>query len=161
MRNCDEFSSYYDKLLSLVDGDPRIEIINETLSPIEIESLIRNSDVFISLHRAEGFGLHLAEAMRAGTITIATGWSGNLEFMNKYNSYLISYNLIQVYDTESIYTINAANVWADASVSNAADILNKIQSNESQSGHLIKQAQQDIKNNLNALVYKQALNGAT
>ena len=52
--------------------------------------LIARSDCYVSLHRAEGFGYTMAEAMLAGKPVIATGYSGNLEFMNDDNSFLVA-----------------------------------------------------------------------
>jgi glycosyltransferase involved in cell wall biosynthesis len=60
-------------------------------------------DVYLSLHRSEGFGLTLAEAMGAGRATIATGWSGNLEFMNDEVSRLIPARLVPVVDPQGLY----------------------------------------------------------
>ena len=53
-------------------------------------------DCYVSLHRAEGFGLTLAEAMAHGKPVIATGYSGNLTFMNDGNSYLVPYKLTEL-----------------------------------------------------------------
>ena len=50
-------------------------------------------DCYVSLHRAEGFGLTLAEAMAIGKPVIATGYSGNVDFMNDANSYLVDYEI--------------------------------------------------------------------
>lgn len=51
---------------------------------------------YVSLHRAEGLGLGLAEAMYLGRAVISTGYSGNLEFMNENNSLLVAYGLVPV-----------------------------------------------------------------
>lgn len=58
------------------------------LSQIENDTLIPLSDCYTSLHRSEGFGLRMAEAMALGKPTIATAYSGNLDFMTAENSYL-------------------------------------------------------------------------
>src|SRR6185437_16308815 len=60
---------------------PRAQAIYGDLSDNEIKNLIRVSDVFVSLHRSEGFGRGMAEAMALGRPAIATGYSGNLDFM--------------------------------------------------------------------------------
>jgi glycosyltransferase involved in cell wall biosynthesis len=56
--------------------------------------VICNCDSYISLHRSEGFGLTMAEAMYFSKPVIATGYSGNLEFMNEENSFLVSQKLL-------------------------------------------------------------------
>ena len=53
-------------------------------------------DCYVSLHRSEGLGLTMAEAMALGKPVIATGYSGNLEFMDESNSYLVPYELVDV-----------------------------------------------------------------
>ena len=53
-------------------------------------------DAHVSLHRSEGFGLHLADAMAAGKPVIATGYSGNLAYMATENSSLVPYELVPV-----------------------------------------------------------------
>jgi glycosyltransferase involved in cell wall biosynthesis len=79
-------------------------------------------DAYISLHRSEGFGLGIAEAMCAGVPTIATGWSGNMDFMNTDNSLPIRYNLVDVEDDQGKYPSDLGQ-WADADVFHAAQCL--------------------------------------
>ena len=59
--------------------------INKT----EVNSLLKDVDVYVSLHRSEGFGLVMAEAMYLGTPVIATAWSGNTEFMNDHTACMV------------------------------------------------------------------------
>jgi glycosyltransferase involved in cell wall biosynthesis len=63
--------------------------LRETLSDAEITALYRLAHVYVSAHHAEGWGLTLSDAMLLGTPVIATGYSGNLEFMTAENSYLL------------------------------------------------------------------------
>lgn len=72
-----------DILKGALKNYSNIFYITDTLEKIQVNSLIKACDVFISLHRAEGFGLVMAEAMLVGTVTIATDWSSNTEFMNE------------------------------------------------------------------------------
>ena len=65
--------------------------------------LINSCDSVVSLHRAEGFGLHLAEAMAFGKLVIATNWSGNLDFMNSENSFLVNYELVEIQEDHNNY----------------------------------------------------------
>lgn len=66
------------------------KIILKTLSDTEIYNLYLELDIYVSLHRSEGFGLTCAEALSLGVLTIATGYSGNLDFMNSENSLLVA-----------------------------------------------------------------------
>ena len=75
-------------------------LLNADLSGAEMASLMACSDVYVSLHRSEGFGLGIAEAMLAGRPTITTAYSGNLDFMNSQNSCLVGYRLTPVSTAE-------------------------------------------------------------
>ncbi|MBI5532811.1 MAG: glycosyltransferase [Deltaproteobacteria bacterium] len=75
-------------------GGPKVWLVTEDLSPAALGSLYRRADAYVSLHRAEGFGLCMAEAMLAGTPVIATGWSGNLEFMDARSAWLVGCDLV-------------------------------------------------------------------
>ena len=104
------------KLHTRCDGDPRIRIIDETLSYVDVPSLYASCDVFVSLHRSEGFGFGLLEAMTLGRPVIATAWSGNMAFMDHCNSCLVRYNLIPVNSSLSVYNdrfVGGAPTWAD------------------------------------------------
>ena len=59
-------------------------------------ALFARADCYVSLHRAEGFGLTLAESMALGKPVIATGFSGNTDFMTPANSYLVDWALTEV-----------------------------------------------------------------
>ena len=87
--------------------------------------LMAASDIVISLHRSEGFGLVPAQAMHLGKPVIATAWSGNLEFMTKRNSALVSYSLVPVHDPEGAFVADG-QMWADADVEEAAAWLRRL-----------------------------------
>jgi len=75
---------------------PDIIFIDDRFDHPSMTALFELLDCYTSLHRSEGLGLSLAAAMAAGTPAIATGWSGNLEFMNDANSILVPYELVEV-----------------------------------------------------------------
>jgi glycosyltransferase involved in cell wall biosynthesis len=90
-------------------GDaPNIRLISATLSEPRLRGLIAASDIVLSLHRSEGFGLVPAAAMLLGRPVVATGWSGNLTFMNETVSALVSYRLIPVVDRRGNYEVQGA-----------------------------------------------------
>jgi glycosyltransferase involved in cell wall biosynthesis len=88
-----------------------IVFLDGFLSPLEMRALFQLLDCYVSLHRSEGLGLTLASAMAAGTPAIATGWSGNLEFMSPDDSILLPYKLVEVGPEAAPYPANAW--WAD------------------------------------------------
>jgi glycosyltransferase involved in cell wall biosynthesis len=120
-----------------VGSASNIIVIVENLSEQKFRSLIASCDVVLSLHRSEGFGLTLANAALMEKPVVATGWSGNLEFMNAECSALVSCRLIPVVDTRKIYTVEGA-LWADPSIEDAANWLRKLFDNDGlriQMGH--------------------------
>jgi glycosyltransferase involved in cell wall biosynthesis len=107
------------ELNAAIAGAPNIRIIERTLSSKDMTGLMALSDIVISTHRSEGFGLICAEAMRLGKPVVATGWSGNLDFMNEENSALLPYKLIPVEDRDNAFD-GKNQKWADPDVDAAA-----------------------------------------
>ena len=93
-------------------------LIERGLTDNETKNLVHSCDCFVSLHRSEGIGRFLAEAMYMGKPVIATGWSGNMEFMNRDVACLVSYRLVPV--REGDYPFWENQLWADPNVDEAA-----------------------------------------
>jgi glycosyltransferase involved in cell wall biosynthesis len=106
------------KFLKTVEKVDRVMTVDGLLTEDEIRSLVWCSDCFISLHRAEGFGFGLSSAMFLEKPVIATGFSGNLDYMTKENSYLVPYTLCPV--PEGGYPYWEGQVWADPDVQRAS-----------------------------------------
>jgi glycosyltransferase involved in cell wall biosynthesis len=102
----------------------RLIIIDKLLGNNEIKNLVRCCDCFISLHRSEGFGRGLAEAMYLSKPVIATGYSGNADFMNEENSCLVRYDLIPV--REGQYPYPVGQVWAEPDADHAVEYMLKL-----------------------------------
>src|SRR5262249_31725840 len=75
-----------------------------------VRDLMAACDVYISLHRSEGTGLTITDAMALGKPVIATGWSGNMDFMSVANSYPVQYELVEIEETVGPYL--AGETWA-------------------------------------------------
>jgi glycosyltransferase involved in cell wall biosynthesis len=102
----------------------QIQVIDRQLSNAETRNLVRNVDCFVSLHRSEGFGFGLAEAMALGTPVVGTGYSGNMDYMNAENSWLVDYDLVPVKAGE--YPHYQGQVWADARVNHATEQMSAV-----------------------------------
>src|SRR3546814_19524450 len=87
----------------------------------DTKNLLRCCDCFVSLHRSEGFGRGLAEAMYLGKPVIATRYSGNLDFMDERTAYLVDHELVPVQTGE--YPFAEGQHWADADTGQAADYM--------------------------------------
>jgi len=94
---------------------PALRLFGSLLSSSQMRGLHDAGDCYVIPHRAEGFGIPIAEAMALGKPVIATGYSGNLDFMNKKNSLLIDYNLCPCYNMIFDNYHGKMN-WADPSV---------------------------------------------
>ena len=101
-----------------------IEVIDRFLPVAEKDALLARADAYVSLHRAEGFGLSLAEAMLLGKPAIATGYSGNLQFMTPANSWLAGYELTPVGEGVEIYPPDA--LWAEPDLDHAAALMREV-----------------------------------
>lgn len=101
--------------------------IPETLAQLKVKSLIASCDLLLSPHRSEGFGLTLAEAFMAGVPALATGWSGNLDFMSKLSELLIDSKLVSVRDVYGIYRSDRLQ-WAEPDLADAARKLSALAS---------------------------------
>lgn len=113
-----------EKLKQKIQGSKNIYLITDFMSRNEVNALINSVDCFVSLHRSEGFGLGLAEAMYLGKPVIGTNWSGNTDFMNEENSCVVDYSLIKVGNDYGPY--KADQVWADPDIEQAAYHMRKI-----------------------------------
>ncbi|CAN1492993.1 RfaG Glycosyltransferase [Rhabdaerophilaceae bacterium] len=114
----------YASLCALIDDDPRILLVTETLSETDLETLIASTDVLLSLHRAEGFGLVPAQAMLHAKPVIMTGWSSVTEFATSESSVLIRYELVAVSDPEERFS--GAMRWAEPDIDDATAALRRL-----------------------------------
>lgn len=101
-----------------------IRLMTETLSPQEMRTLVASCDAVVSAHRAEGFGLLLLEAMAQGKAVIATGWSGNTDFMTPENSFLIDYTLRPSTVRHGPYP--QRTLWAEVDIDAMADAMQQV-----------------------------------
>jgi glycosyltransferase involved in cell wall biosynthesis/SAM-dependent methyltransferase len=106
------------RLLGTVAERDDITVLDGYLDPDLKNSLTAACDCYVSLHRAEGFGLTMAEAMYLGKPVIATGYSGNLDFMTADNSWLIDYTMVEIGPDAAPYPMDGT--WAEPDVDQAA-----------------------------------------
>jgi glycosyltransferase involved in cell wall biosynthesis len=99
-------------------------VITDYLPKRDVETLICAMDVYVSLHRCEGFGYTLAEAMLLGVPAVATRYSGNLDFMTDGNSYLVNCREVPVRTREGPF--ETGTVWAEPDIDHAVALLREI-----------------------------------
>jgi glycosyltransferase involved in cell wall biosynthesis len=89
-----------------------------------VRDLMAACDCYVSLHRSEGIGLTISDAMAIGKPVIATGWSGNMDFMTVANSYPVRHELTQI--EENVGPYRAGETWAEPSIEHAAEYMRRV-----------------------------------
>ena len=131
-----------EELLWAADGRPDIHVIDRSLETRELNGLMAGCDCYVSLHRAEGLGLTIAEAMAIGKPAIATGYSGNLDFMTAENSYLVDHTIGRVGPECEIYPPEGE--WAEPNLEHAARLMREVHSDGEEAARRGARAREDI-----------------
>jgi glycosyltransferase involved in cell wall biosynthesis len=131
-----------EELLWAAHGREEIHVVDRSLTRSELNGVMAGCDCYVSLHRAEGFGLTLAEAMAIGKPTIATAYSGNVDFMNDANSYLVDYTIGRVGPECEIYPPEGE--WAEPSIEHAAELMRRVPLEREEASRKGERAQADI-----------------
>lgn len=111
------------QLLALIANNPNIILIDQSWSKADVLGLIQTSDIYASLHRSEGFGLTIAEALLLDTPVLVTAWSGNMDFCSEENSFLVPFKPIKVNSSHPEFREFENATWADADIEYTANIL--------------------------------------
>ncbi len=111
-------------LLARLRAVPGVYVVDASLSRARANGLLASCDAIVSLHRGEGFGLVLAEAMSLAKPVIATGWSGNMDFMDETNACPVRYTLVPLAEAHDHYPAGAE--WAEPDVDHAADLMRRL-----------------------------------
>ncbi len=101
--NPHHFPADFARIAMAVADAPNVRIDTEQYPTAAVHALTAAADIVLSLHRSEGFGLVLAEAMLLGRPVIATGWSGNMAFMDAASAALVDYRLVPTADGREVY----------------------------------------------------------
>jgi Glycosyl transferases group 1 len=137
-----------EQVLWAAYGRPDIHVVDRSLSGGEMSALMAAGDCYVSLHRAEGFGLTMAEAMAIGKPVIATGYSGNVDFMNSHNSYLVNHEMGLVGPECEIYPPEGE--WAEPSVEHAAELMRHVHESPEEAVRIGERAREDIARTLSS-----------
>jgi glycosyltransferase involved in cell wall biosynthesis len=139
-----------DELCRVVDaakGLP-VTILDRYLSRREVLGLMRTCDAYVSLHRAEGFGFTLAEAMMLGRPVVATHYSGNTDFMTPWNSFPVPYRLVEAGSSFGPYA--QGSLWAEPDRAAAADLMRRVYRDREAAGEVARRGRADVERQLSA-----------
>ncbi len=131
------------KLQAAAEGRSDVRLIEDCLPAEANDGLTAACDCFVSLHRVESFGLAMAGAMYLGKPVIATGYSGNREFMTPENSYLVDYELVPIEPEGPRYV--PCREWAQPNVRHAAALMRDVYDNRSEADARGRRASADIR----------------
>lgn len=143
LSNLDHQPNISKAIFSAIDQDKRIQVLHEYLDRNTLNNLINACDCYVSLHRAEGFGLPIAEAMYLGKPVIATHWSGNVDFMTAENSLPVDYQLVTLKEDYGPY--QKGQSWAEPDLESAANLMLEIYHNPEKAKALGLEASRFIK----------------
>ena len=147
-RNLERHLTAKADLHAAIGGNKNIQLLDQSMSEQDIWSLIASSDSFVSLHRSEGFGLVLAEAMAIGKPVICTGWSGNMDFTTAETAALVPWKLVDCEDEYGVYS-QFASQWAQVDEEKAAKLMQRIAEDESYRRALSERARKSIAESAN------------
>jgi Glycosyl transferases group 1 len=107
--------------LKVAGSTSNVRIFDRLLTRPEMNNLFSMSDCFVSLHRSEGFGIPIAEAMLLEKPVIVTAYSANMDFTTPANSFLVKYKLTEIDRDYGPY--RKGWVWADPDLDHAAELM--------------------------------------
>ncbi len=131
-----------DAILQAARNNPSIIILDAYFDRTEVDSLINVCDSYVSLHRSEGFGLPIAEAMLMGKPVIATDWSANTDFITSRNSYPVDYSLVRLDKDYGPYKTGMH--WADPDLEHAAHQMKTVYKFDSEVRQRAQRGQSDL-----------------
>lgn len=124
-------------LQTVHDRVPDAALVGRRLSDFEMRSLMWSSDCFVSLHRSEGYGRGPAEAMFMGRAAMATGWSGNMDYMTPESSFIVPYELVTVGADE--YPEAMGQHWAEPDEDAALFLLKRMMDDPAETRSIARQ----------------------
>jgi glycosyltransferase involved in cell wall biosynthesis len=124
-----QWKGWWDEFYEEAARDDRVVVMQDDLSPARMSALARSADAFVSLHRGEGFGYGVAEAMLAGKPVIATAYSGTLDYASSAEALLIQAVRRPVRTGEFLYA-GPAQVWAEPDLDQAARAMRTIRADK-------------------------------
>jgi len=130
--------------------EARVIFLDDHISSAEMNVLFATADCYVSLHRSEGLGLGMAHAMYLGKPVIATRYSGNLEFMNSDNSFLVDYDMTELEEDSGPY--ERGTRWADPKIKHAAALMRFVYRNRAEADEVGRRAAASIRTTLDPLV---------
>lgn len=140
--NGQEFPGELERLNAAALDRRDILVVDGYLTADEQNALMSSCNAYASLHRSEGFGLTLLEAMTLGKPVIGTAYSGNLDFMTENNGYLVPFRMVGVPKGCGPYP--ATSQWADPDLGVAATLMRRVFTERDEARSKGERAKRDV-----------------
>jgi len=140
--NGDKRLNELEELKSVISDRDDIVLLDKYLDSEMSAALMNLCDCYVSLHRSEGLGLTIAEAMLLGKPVIATGYSGNLDFMTPDTSYVVPWTRVKVGKGAEAYSSRAT--WAEPNLDVAAEMMRTVYENPEEAQAVAKAGKRDL-----------------
>ena len=149
---------YKDLVLAIkaLNLQEHVVIIDKFLTRQEFVTLLSGMDAYISLHRGEGLGLGMMEAMYLSIPVIATNYSGNTDFCTETTAALVNYSIVPCNDKHPAYSL--VREWAEPDIEDAAAKMIKVMEGGESIKGMIKKAKEFVTNNYSKEKYCKRLN---
>lgn len=132
----------FDAMMKATEGRDDIIVMNKYLDSEMSAALMNLCDCYVSLHRSEGLGLTIAEAMLLEKPVIATGYSGNLDFMTPETAFLVPWTRVKVGAGAEAYDAEAT--WAEPDLDAAASMMRHVYLNQEESAAMASRGKMDL-----------------
>lgn len=153
------YAEGYQQLIKATAQLGNVELEVKSLNADEMNNLYKAADVVLSLHRSEGFGMVIVEAMLHGLPVVATNWSGNCDFLNVSNGMPVRYTLVPAFDPQGEYA-QADALWAEPDIGDASEKLAILRRDPQLRTRLGRRAREDAVRLFGQEGYRQAVNDA-
>lgn len=139
----------WDRVDALIAGDPRITLINETLDYDDLLRLKKGCDAYVSLHRSEGWGFGMIEAMNLGVPVLATAYSGNMDFCSEDTAWLVDYAEVELQPGDYIF-VRPGQHWAEPDEADAARQMRALRADPAEARARAAAARDHVRQNFSA-----------
>lgn len=149
------------RLAAAARGLRNVRVIDEVWPDGRVLDLLGSADVYISLHRSEGFGLTIAEAIMREVPVVVTNWSGNTDFCPSEYAFTVDYDLVPFADVHTDYSEVSEAQWAEPSVAHAAMHLRAIRDAPDEARKRAQRLKMALREHIGRSTYSEALNALT
>jgi glycosyltransferase involved in cell wall biosynthesis len=118
----------HERLVDAAQSHPHISIVTDHVSRAEADHLLASANVFVSLHRSEGFGIAIQEAMVMGVPIVSTQWSGSADLVREEVAFPVQSHLVTLDAAQGIY--EAGSQWAEPNLQDASRLMRYVYENQ-------------------------------